>query len=205
MSTFEVDRPFLTFHELALRWRGDSNSVRSALVKAGLVPTVYLSGLGTAEGAGAEDGLFYLHRPQMTAVLDCTFTAASRGLRFSEGEQSQPLPQPMPLEEVLAVGVVDIDQVESYERAHPRKISLSQVRTDLKTQERASLLKLVIGMAIRCYAYEPKDRRSNVIPEIAGDVRGLGMTIDDDTVRKYVYEGVESHLPINWKDHSRTR
>ncbi len=57
--------------------------------------------------------------------------------------------------------------------------------------ERNSLLKLVIGMAVKGYAYDPIAPRSKTASEIAGDLRLLGLAIDDDTIRKYLKEGAE--------------
>ncbi|PPD14203.1 MAG: hypothetical protein CTY25_13435 [Methylobacterium sp.] len=59
----------------------------------------------------------------------------------------------------------------------------------LGIRERESLLKLVIGMAVNGYGYDPKAGRSDKIREIAGDLERLGIALDVDTVRKYVNEG----------------
>lgn len=204
MSGLELDRTFLTFHELVMRWNGDVNLVRYELAKGGLVPTCFVDQPAVLDGS--EDGEpvqlrgpYYMHSPQMTAVLDCTFQRASTDPKASKGAQCWSLGEAVSLDAVLSVGVLDVEQVEKYEHANPRKVSLGQVRMELRTLERASLLKLVIGMAISAYRYEPRDRRSAVIPEIANDVRALGMSMDDDTVRKYVYEAAESHLPAHWR------
>lgn len=56
----------------------------------------------------------------------------------------------------------------------------------LGTTEKNSLLKLVIGMAIKGYGYDVEAKRSDVPSEIAGDLVKLGLSIDVDTVRKYL-------------------
>jgi hypothetical protein len=56
----------------------------------------------------------------------------------------------------------------------------------LRTRERDSLLRLIIGMAIKGYSYDPKAGRSPVPNEIAGDLELLGIGLDPDTVRKYL-------------------
>jgi hypothetical protein len=56
----------------------------------------------------------------------------------------------------------------------------------LSTRERQTLLKIVLGQAIKGYAYKP-DQSRNVAPrEIADDLASLGIPIDEDTVRKWL-------------------
>lgn len=59
----------------------------------------------------------------------------------------------------------------------------------LSTRERESLLKIVIGMAIQGYGHDPKARRTSTAAEIASDLERLDLTLDPDTVRKYLQEG----------------
>ena len=61
----------------------------------------------------------------------------------------------------------------------------------LSTRERDSLLKLVIGLAVKGYGFQPRAARSQVPSEIAGDLDQLGIGLDADTVRKYLKEGTE--------------
>ena len=61
----------------------------------------------------------------------------------------------------------------------------------LGTRERESLLKLVIGMAIEGYRYDPKASRGAAAMEIVNDLAKLGIPLDPDTVRKYLREGRE--------------
>lgn len=60
---------------------------------------------------------------------------------------------------------------------------------DLSTLERNSLLKLVIGMAIHGYGFDPNAGKGSAPPEIAADLEKLGIGLDADTVRKYLREG----------------
>jgi hypothetical protein len=59
------------------------------------------------------------------------------------------------------------------------------------TRERDSLLKLVIGMAVAAYVYDPKAARSDKVKEIADDLTGAGVPLDVDTVRKWLREAAE--------------
>lgn len=65
----------------------------------------------------------------------------------------------------------------------------------LSTRERDNLLKLVIGMAIAGYRYDPAAAKSTAPKEIANDIAKLGMSLSDDTVRKYLKEATESVMP----------
>jgi len=61
----------------------------------------------------------------------------------------------------------------------------------LSVRERESLLKLVIGMAIGGYAYDPKASRTATAREICSDLQLRGLTLDEDTIRKYLNEARE--------------
>ncbi len=65
----------------------------------------------------------------------------------------------------------------------------------LSTTERNTLLKLVIGMAVKGYSHDPAASKSTAPKEIADDLAGLGITITDDTVRKYLKQAADAVLP----------
>lgn len=56
----------------------------------------------------------------------------------------------------------------------------------LVTSERDSLLKLVIGMAVQGYSYNPEAKKSGTVAEIKSDIEQLGLALDDDTIRSYL-------------------
>ncbi|MEC5291601.1 hypothetical protein VSX64_23035 [Aurantimonas sp. C2-6-R+9] len=56
------------------------------------------------------------------------------------------------------------------------------------------MLKLVIGMAVKGYSYDPASGRSPTAKEIATDLALIGLPMDEDTVRKYLKESA-SLLP----------
>jgi hypothetical protein len=62
---------------------------------------------------------------------------------------------------------------------------------DLGPRERESMLRLIVGMAIRGYSYDPAASRNAAVKEIADDLQFLGIGLDEDTVRKYLSEGRE--------------
>jgi hypothetical protein len=58
-------------------------------------------------------------------------------------------------------------------------------------RERESMLRLIIGMAVRGYSFDPAAARNSAVKDIAGDLQFLGIGLDEDTVRKYLSEGRE--------------
>lgn len=64
----------------------------------------------------------------------------------------------------------------------------------LQTKERDTLLKLVIGMAIGGYGYDPKAKRSPTASEISDDLAKNGIALDTDTVRNWLKKAAD-HVP----------
>lgn len=67
----------------------------------------------------------------------------------------------------------------------------SEPEQPLRTRERTSLLNLVIGMAVKGYGYKPAASKNSAIPEIASDLHELGLSLSEDTIRKYLNESKE--------------
>lgn len=61
----------------------------------------------------------------------------------------------------------------------------------LGTRERETMLKIIICMAVKGYVFDPKAARSDRINEIVGDIGKCGLSISDDTVRRYLKEAAE--------------
>lgn len=76
---------------------------------------------------------------------------------------------------------------------------LTPIEKPVSTTERNTFLKLLIGMAVKGYNYDPKASKSTTPKEIADDLAGLGITITDDTVRKYLKEAAQAFLPESAK------
>ena len=64
----------------------------------------------------------------------------------------------------------------------------------LKTRERDTLMKLIIGMAVSRYKYDPRANRNEATSAIADDLAKLGIPLDPDTVLKWLREAAE-YLP----------
>lgn len=72
---------------------------------------------------------------------------------------------------------------------HPRAegaADTSGPEKPLEGKGRASALKLILGMAIGGYGYDPKATRSPIPKEIADDLLLSGITLTDDTVREWL-------------------
>lgn len=71
---------------------------------------------------------------------------------------------------------------------------------ELGTRERETMLKLIIGLAKAVYGYDPAAKRGEAVKEIRGDFEKLGLSLSDDTIRKYLREGAELLPPQKNQD-----
>jgi len=71
-------------------------------------------------------------------------------------------------------------------------ISKEKGQKSLGNRERDTLLKLIIGMAIKGYGYNPAASKNTSIKEIADDLDSLGISLDVDTVRKWIKEAADT-------------
>lgn len=67
---------------------------------------------------------------------------------------------------------------------------------NLHHKTRTSMLKLIAGMAVRGYSYDPKLRHNSAITDIETDLRLLNIPLSDDTIRRWVNEACEL---IDWE------
>jgi len=71
----------------------------------------------------------------------------------------------------------------------------NKTKISFSLKERNSLLKLVLGMAIKKYNYDPNSSRNNATGTNSGsihaDLEKCGINIDKDTIRKYLNEAKE--------------
>ena len=83
-------------------------------------------------------------------------------------------------------------------RAKSKAVPLA-VKSDQRIDPREvnAMLRLIIGMAIKGYSYNPGAERSSIPKEIGSDLDLLGIGMDPDTVRKYLREGTVL-LPDGW-------
>ncbi len=68
-----------------------------------------------------------------------------------------------------------------------------------RNHERSTMLKMILGMAMAAYEFNPEDRRNPASGSkkgsIKADIEKMGFDITEDTVRKYLREAVKKHLP----------
>lgn len=61
----------------------------------------------------------------------------------------------------------------------------------LTTTERNTLFKIILGMAIDSYGYDYKALRSDAPKKIMDDIARHGISVDDDTIRKWLRRAAE--------------
>ncbi len=83
---------------------------------------------------------------------------------------------------------IKFPMLDTFEEKNPKSLS---------DKERSSLLKMIIGMAIEGYRYDPTAKRGPTASEIASDLQLLGISLDEDTIRRWLKEAVQE-LPSNW-------
>lgn len=84
-----------------------------------------------------------------------------------------------------------IVHLQEQNEALKRGIHSQKESKPLHTKERETLLKMIIGMAIDAYGYDPKTNRSPIPREIADILTEKEMPLDPDTVRKWLKEAAE--------------
>jgi hypothetical protein len=90
------------------------------------------------------------------------------------------------------LGITKAD-LEAFEAKLVAPQPTSSATKPLHPKERNTLLKLVLGMAVDGYGYDPKASRSSIPKEIAGHLELHGLRIDEDTVRRWLNEAKEVH------------
>jgi hypothetical protein len=97
------------------------------------------------------------------------------------------------LDEAKDRTIVAKDRVVAALEERVRHLEARQVPPEkqLGARERESLLKLVIGMAVGGYGYESTARRSEQTTAIADDLLRAGVSLEADTVRKWLREASE--------------
>ncbi len=69
------------------------------------------------------------------------------------------------------------------------------VKTDIEkplhTKEKETLLKMIAGMAVDGYGYDPAAKKSPIPSEISSGLAEQGISLDTDTVRKWLKEAAQ--------------
>lgn len=74
-----------------------------------------------------------------------------------------------------------------------KALKATQARGDenLNAKSRQSLLKLVIGLVAATYGYDPQRARTPIAREIEGDLDRVGISLDEDTIRKWLIKAAD--------------
>ncbi len=147
-------------------------------------------------------GWHYLQAPVQKGPFECFFYFASkdRDAEMTESSRSDwyRLNKISNLKDVEKSAVFLIAEVQKYEAENSLlsgTVASPATEKPLGNRERETLLKLVIGMAIKGYSHDPAALKSTAPKEITDDLAALGISIDTDTVRKYLKEAANTVLP----------
>lgn len=78
---------------------------------------------------------------------------------------------------------------------------MQPVKNEMSEKERISLLKIIIGVAVNQYDFDPNKKRNAATKQISDDLLYLGIALDEDTIRKYLKEA-SALLPSDWNKDS---
>lgn len=68
-------------------------------------------------------------------------------------------------------------------------------------REREGMLKMIYAMAVGGYGFDPTSKRSNLVPDIVGDLTRQELSLSDDTIRRYIKAACE--LLPEWLEDNR--
>lgn len=96
----------------------------------------------------------------------------------------------LPKDSVL---VVRTDALRKFELSlnEKRQLKLPELDKQENPKSKTSLLKIVIAMAVGGYGYDFNAKRSDIPSDILKDAEQLGLSIDTDTIRKWLKEASE--------------
>lgn len=106
------------------------------------------------------------------------------------GEEYVMLIEPLEQEHIVNIDMIGISKDELKALAQSAGNN-SHEQDDLKDSERSSLFKLILGMAIAGYKFNPQAEKNTAISDITEDLQKLGIGMSDDTVRKWINKAGE--------------
>ena len=220
----KFERKFLRADELLQRWQCSEADLKYEVIEGNLLPIIFVNEgveitdrdgrpvFGDKEGyrlksddddvlapGYANHGYLILAVPVRESIETCSFWLFTQ-LRSAPGYEDtawQPV-NSIPLEKYWNEMVFGLPSVLGFEAARTQDGNTTEAKEKpLTTRERDTLLKLVIGMAVKGYSYDPAALKSPIPKEIANDLAHLGISIDPDMVRKYLKDAVSTVLPAN--------
>jgi len=176
---------------------GSWSLIEATAVSIGIEPKGNLAGIDLFRTTGIECFEFYTKRRNLL-----------RSKFFQFGDNTMLKPKPADVMHWMK-GIkleVPIKLYQTYNDVffpnEPKKDSNSgelEPRKLMEARERASLLRLVVGMAVGGYGYDPKSKRSPIPNQIRDDLVKLGLDLHQDTIRRYLNEATNI-LPKKLKD-----
>ena len=94
--------------------------------------------------------------------------------------------------EVPADLVAAVEQLYSSGPDHSG-VDFEEQKSAISTRERGTFLKLILGMAVEQYNYDPSQTRSDVATNIGYDLNAAGLSLDPKTIRKILKEAADLH------------
>jgi hypothetical protein len=96
-----------------------------------------------------------------------------------------------------------LEELDAERTEHAREVEglqseLAAIPKEMKTRERDSASKIIAGIIIAAYGLDPQAKRSDIVPEVVGDLERLGIPVSDETIRKFLKLGIEQ-LPKDAK------
>lgn len=171
--------------------------IEATAVSIGIEPKNNLSGVDLFRTTGAECFEFYTKRRDLL-----------RSKFFQFGDKTMLKPKPANVMHwMMDIKLeVPLKLYQTYSDVffpnEPEKDSGSyelEPQKLMEARERVSLLRLVIGMAVGGYGYDPKSKRSPIPNQIRDDLVKLGLDLHQDTIRRYLNEATNI-LPKKFKD-----
>jgi ribosomal protein L31E len=91
----------------------------------------------------------------------------------------------------------EVNAIKARKSELEKAIVDNAINSSVSTRERETMLKLIIGVAVEQYGFDPKKSRNDAAKQISDDLAGHGLSVSDDTVRKYLKEAAELLPPLN--------
>lgn len=135
-------------------------------------------------------GYYTLEAPIERRALECDFSFISDAANPEQtGVSWWLLNAPVSLSEIWAECVVMMPEVLRVEALLRRNVA------DLKPKERAKAAQIIFGLALTSYGYDPEKARNEAPRQIVDDLATRGISVDVDTVRKWIKIGADLHEP----------
>lgn len=141
-------------------------------------------------------GFYYLVLGNQISASECEFDfLASKATGFDLGDIVFKIERPIAFAEIFDQCVLMATELSRFTDTISTSAKGLGGEKILGTTERNTLLKMVIGMAIKGYSHDPAASKSTAIKEISDDLASLEIALNPDTVRKYLKQATETVLP----------